>query len=1187
MFFKTLEIHGFKSFPDRTVIDFDRRITAVVGSNGNGKSNISDALRWVMGEQGAKTLRSEKMEDVIFHGTTERNPMGFAKVSLTLDNSDGFLDGQADEVVITRKLYRSGDSEYLINGDRVRLKDIQELLMGTGLGRDGYAIVGQGRVSEIVNAKTSQRREIFEEAAGVSKFLHKKQEAEKQLVSSEENIARQQDIVSELEARIPTLEKQVEKAKIFIELSEKQRRLEISTGIHNLSRLADSLNKISDERLLSSAEFDHTDKDIQKLESDSEEISLKRISLQSKIEDKRRGDSQKREELSAVKSEIAVCENDILHKNERILAIKEEIENRKRLEQENISQEENIVKEIAEKQAEISEASEKITAKEAELSSFTETLETENKEFQALDTEQSTLYMQEAECKISLAQAGEIAENVNNDIIRLKSEKQITDGKTDEYKELLVSEKSRISKLSELSDELTNKLSGYRRLFSASEEKLSETATRLDEVKRGHLQKSQRLQILQDVERNMEGYFQSVKQIIKASRSGRISGIHGIVGDILNVDVKYAAAVEIALGAALQNVVVENEETAKRCMKYLKDGNYGRATFLPLTSIKGSVYQFGQAEFEDGIEGIASELVAFDDKYDNIVKNLLGRTLVADNIDSAGFVAKKYGYKFRIVTLDGQVVNAGGSFTGGSLQKSAGIFSRKQELESLEREVESLSQGIDRLSGEHKSANEQFKKLSIETRGMEEELEAAERAKTASEAEAKRLSSLIEQLSSTLDSQSKLMENAVKKLEETGQKAAEISARLDEIRTKITANDEILSKFDESRADKEKQRQAFVDAISELKMNKISAEKDLESLENAKKQLEISKESIYNSSKAQQDAIVVLENEIKSVKSRIDELNNNCNLIENRISGAEDEIKEIISEMEADEKKLTEIRAEIRELNSVRESYSAKLARLEERQAAFQRDYDKTVSALWEKYELTVSEAKTLAEPVEDMVAAEAKLADYRRKISLLGNVNLAALEEYQEVSERYSFLSAQLEDVKKSKAELERLISDLTADIKKRFLDSFVEINRHFTEIFKQIFGGGTARLELCDPDNVLESGVEIYAAPPGKLIKNLMALSGGEQTMVAATIYFAVLRYRPAPFCMMDEVDAALDEANVLKYINYLKSYAGSTQLMVITHRRLTIEGCDVLYGVFMQEKGVSRLLRQEFSELQEDLN
>lgn len=1176
-----MEIHGFKSFADKTVLNFDRKMTAVVGSNGNGKSNISDALRWVMGEQGAKSLRGDKMEDVIFHGTQRRKPMGFAKVALTIDNSDRALNIDSDEVTICRKLYRSGESEYLINGGKTRLKDINDLFMGTGLGRDGYSVIGQGKVSEIVESSGTKRREVFEEAAGVSKFLARKKEAESDLKRAEDNLLRLRDIAAELESRLPVLEKQAEKAKKARQLTDREKQLDISLSVYELSSAEKAIGETDDKILLNRAECENLDRDIVKLEKEQEQQTELKLSLQAKLDELRNKGDKAKEEMADIKSETAVMENDIRHANEQIEQLKQSIEEQKRGKEKLLSDRQALLNEEKQKQeqyAALIKNSEELSQKLVGLDKRSSELD---EQYRKLDSEQGQLYFKRTQLELKSEQLSDSAEDAEKRRAELdNSDKEILASIT-EHKSTLKDINNALDNAREKKQETENKLVGYRKLFESRSQKLSAASETLDKLQKEYDQKRQRYDVLYGIDKSMAGFAASVKSVIAASQRGQIGGVCGTVADVLSMDKKYTVAIETALGGVLQNVIVNNEESAKRCIRFLKDNNLGRATFLPLTSVKGKTLDVDGLSYEEGFEGMASELVAYDQKYVGIVGSILGRTAIASDIDSASVIAKKYGYRFKIVTLDGQIVNAGGSFTGGSVKSDAGIIARKQELSAIEKDTAKLSDRIEKENDAIKPIKAEVAKMKIELEGYAEILAACEPEIARLSAQSDGEQMLIKELNARLDANADMRDRLDISDKDRQKELDKLTAELDELKKAIEKNADELSLKQSDLSDRENERKAIADKISELNIEAVNVNKDIEAVRIKTDAVDASIKSIDEGGTEQLARIDELNRDIERIRELILKRTDDAKRLSGAVEQSERDISQSLTQSNAAEARIAEINADIRELTAAKEKFGSELARQEERRRLADEQIDKLVSALWDKYEMTRSEAEQNYPPAEDVSAVRVDLAAVRKDIAALGSVNYSSIEELDEVRERYGVLSKQLSDVESSKRELEHLIENLTEDIKTRFTDSFNAINGHFGRLFSEIFAGGEARLKLSDPNDVLNSDIEIFAAPPGKVIKTLTSLSGGEKAMVALTIYLAILLHRPTPFCMLDEVDAALDEINVQKYATYLKRFSKNTQLMVITHRRGTIELCDVLYGVFMQEKGVSGLLKQELSD------
>ena len=1213
MRFKTLEIQGFKSFPDKTTLTFDSRTTAVVGSNGNGKSNISDALRWVMGEQGAKALRGAQMEDVIFHGTQTRKSMGYAKVTLTIDNADGLLNvdsavsdaveendmNPAREVIITRKLYRTGESEYLINGRKSRLKDVHTLFMGTGLGRDGYSIIGQGRIDEIVNSKPASRREIFEEAAGVSKFLFKKKGAERELERTQDNLLRLLDIENELKERLPKLEQQADKANKAFALKESERLLSVALSVRELDEIDKDNEQTLNAILLNQGEYEHFEREIAELENEVEVVGENKRELLAQTDSLRRKGETARDSVALANTEIAVMQGEIAHNDSRVESVREQIALSEKSGDEIASQIAALqlrTNGVEEEIATVEKASAAKTSSLADLDAQSADLDSEQakaaEEIAQLYTAKSAarIYVNRAEESIAdlreqLTQATAMVENQAVERTRLETSR-------DELKSELdatLTEKS----------ETENKLSGYSRLYESKAAKSDEAREVYEKLKNEQNQVKTRLDVLGEVESSMDGYYDGVKAVLQAVKGGRFGSgsVFGTVADVIKVKKQYSLAVETALDSALQHIIVSNESVAKRCIAFLKDAKAGRATFLPLNTIKGkSLNEI--FDDDDGFIGVGHEIIDYADEYSEIVKSLLGRTVFAEDIDAATVIAKKHGFKFKVVTLDGQVINAGGSFTGGSAKKSKGIISRKQEILELRVRMEELTGKTEPARIAHERLAAECAKMKLECEGMQESLVRLSGEELRLNAEHNGACEILASFAQHAAQSAQVMQTCEEKIASELTAIAEHNKDLSKVESDLAAKETLASEKGEQLKAVVNQRREIVDSVSELNMQKLAKLKDIENFAAQIAHLDKTREDAGKNREVYLSEIETLESKNAHLTSSIAAKHSEIEQINAQLGESKDEIADVSSKIEACEKRVTEINTDIREKIAHKEKFSNALATALERKTTLSAKAEEIKALLFDEYEMTYSEAVEFAQgqtQITDMKASKAELTTLRRKLDALGDVNYAAITEFREESSRYKDLSEQLADVRKAKRELEKLIDELTQDIRTRFLSAFGEISGHFSRIFAEIFGGGEARLELVNaPENaenadensgehanssdVLAAGVEIFAAPPGKLSKNLMALSGGEKALVAITLYFALLLYRPTPFCMLDEVDAALDEVNVVKYINYLKRYADSTQLMMITHRRPTIEGCDVLYGVFMQEKGVSRLLKQE---------
>lgn len=1178
MYLKSLEIQGFKSFPDKISLNFDKGLTAVVGPNGSGKSNIGDAVRWVLGEQSTKTLRGNKMEDIIFSGTVSRKAMGFACVTLNIDNSDKTIPECDNIISVTRKLYRSGESEYKINGKSVRLKDINELFMDTGLGRDGYSIIGQGRIAEIVSARSTERRSIFEEASGISKFRYKKEESEKKLSSAQENILRLTDIISELESRIEPLRQQSEKAEKFLELSAQQKKIEISVWVYRLKELKSKLESIQSQQMLKSAEFQNTENDI-KIQEEKIQKGYRSMQETNVESDKLRQKILEEEQYSSnIKSDIAVYENDIVHSQNTIKSIEEKNESGNILLEHVLSDIDTEEKKISEIKNVIETAESELEKLSAELDDAERKAVESGKLSEKNNSELNSYYKMKNEYLINtelFRNNMRSAENMQNELEESQEKSQQIFDEFEQKKNNISLELENILKSS---DEINNKISGTEKLYGSAKSRFEESKNELEKVLFECKSKKQRKKILEELENNMEGFSGSVKLILKASKQGRLSGVHGTVAQLIYTEPKYSVAVETVLGGAMQNIIVENEETAKRCIRFLKEEKGGRATFLPVTSVKGRKFSEQSALDDENLISVASGLIKCEDKYREIVESLLGNTAVAEDIDSASVLAKKYKYRFRTVTLDGQLINAGGSFTGGSVQRSAGIFTRKNELEKIESEILSLETKRQELSENSEKFRSQSEKFRSELNILNESLKNSESEIIRLETELKNISENRKNAEDVLkNSQSKREEN-ISKIQEYSESLVSVQKKLEDIETKILN----IEKSSESRQDEinilNKKRSEISEKISDLKIRRAELYKDFEIHKNELSRLCESENQIQNDLKKFSDDISNQQNIISEKNNLI--LQRKKQLADFKSNSGEyllkiESLKKVHDEQSI---QVRELQKGLKEINILKDKLLGEVTRLNERFDVTQRDFDNIVSQLLETYELTRSEAFKIADEIPDISDAQKKLSGLKNQIKALGNVNTGAVEEYKEVSERYKFLSSQLDDVKKAKLELENIIETLTDDMCRMFSESFKIINRNFKSIFRELFGGGSAELILTEPENVLESGIEISVAPPGKVIKNLISLSGGEQSFVAIAIYFAILKLKPSPFCILDEIDAALDESNVARYAQYLKNFTDTTQFVLVTHRRSAMEEANVLYGVTMQEDGISRLLKME---------
>ena len=1179
MVFKELEIQGFKSFPDKVKITFDAGVTGVVGPNGSGKSNLSDAVRWVLGETSSRQLRAAgKMEDVIFGGTRRRSAMGFASVRLTLDNTGHTLDVDADEVTIGRKYYRSGDSEYTINGQVCRLRDVYELLLDTGIGRDGYSVIGQGRIAEIVAAKSSERREIFEEACGIAKYRYRKTEAERRLAAAGENLERLRDILGELESRVGPLEKESAKAQKFLELSEQRKTLEVTLWTDSVHRARDTVRQQVRDYETAQADYERFDGEAKAAEQEAEEIRMQAQQLTIAVE-RLNGDIRSiTEQISGSDSRIAVLENDILRNEESIASLRSEIEAGEQdgAEADAALQRHRAV--AAKMEAEGEKLAAEIDALNAELEQLADASNASGARKDTLRAEITDLTAKRTEAQVAQAAAKAAEETARQ---RLPALEQAVQEGTDQWETARQDLTDTIryrEMLTENEKQLANVRSGLELKLKNRKAALDEADTAEQRLGRELDAARQRLSVLRELEKNMDGYQNSVKAVMRAAGARRLRGIIGPVSAILKVEPGCEVAVETALGAALQNIVVENEAAAKAAIALLRSDNAGRATFLPLDTVQPGVFR-GRLS---GTARLASSLVQADARYDNIVSNLLGRIIVVEDINEASRVARDNGFRSRVVTMDGQVINAGGSFTGGSVQRSAGLFTRKQEMEELRIRAAKLQK--DCLAAQEKTdqCKEQVDALQAELTATASEQITAANDRVRAEAEQKRLEAAAAQLETARNARRQEIDTLQAALADSRAKAEDAAKLQAELTAKIDRRTAEMSRIAEGDDSFLTRQNALAQDLSAKRLEQVTHQKDAELAYSQIAALEQRARDAAARRASLEESVAALAARSDACRAEIADIRQTRADSQTTIAQKEAEIREATQKRLARQQAETETLARARTAADSREEMSREMARLAERKAAAESEYDQTVAKLWDEYQLSVSQAEALCVEFDSLPALRAQVADLRGKIRALGSVNVSAIEEYKEVKARYDALVTQVTDVEESRNELSRMISKLSAQMREIFTDSFRAINENFGRVFAELFGGGEASLMLEDESDVLSSGIGIRVAPPGKVIKNLEALSGGEQALVAISIYFAILAVNPAPFCILDEIEAALDDANVVRFAQYLRRVSDKTQFIVITHRRGTMEAANVLYGVTMQEDGVSKLLKLDLEQV-----
>ena len=1184
---KALEMQGFKSFPDKTVFNFNHGMTAVVGPNGSGKSNIADAVRWVLGEQSTKNLRGSKMEDVIFGGTKIRKALGFAEVTLKLDNKDRTLNNcELDEVSVTRRYYRSGESDYMLNGANVRLRDVHELFMDTGLGRDGYSLVSQGRIADLISSKSGQRREMLEEASGISHYRYRRSDANKKLEQAEENLVRLRDILSELESRVGPLKSQSEKAQKFLVLAKEKKELEIGLWLHTIETSKDKLREQENKLSIAQAQYDTAEAELNRIEAETEEIFAKGQEITVRIDNIRQNATNFEEQAVQIDGQISVEKNTIAHNNQTIERIRRDMSDAS-------DSEKGLEKEIADTKAEIDGILAQIEKKRQELdAAAADIADTKNitgefaEKFAEISQKIAELTAKIADKRIEETTANSSIEEIQGRVTNIEGVLTTRNSYVVELEEKHNAAQRELDECNENAGEIMNAVSGYNLKVQSRSEKAEKLKAQIDARGLDILQKKDKIRMLDDMEKNMDGYSGAVKAVVREAKGGFLKGIHGPLSQLISVESRYAVAVETALGNAIQDIVTDSENDAKHAISLLKERKAGRATFLPLTSVTAK--PFTEKGLDDcfGFIDMADSLLDYDSKYDEIIKSLLGRTAVVDDLDSAIAMAKKYSYRFKIVTLDGQVVNAGGSMTGGSRGHNAGILSRGNEIDKLKAEVA-------KLTAEQDDDNEVYKKICIELSSAKADLDASQADLARIQEDIIRKESELALIDGKLDTANAALEE----LRREKHKAALRISDLEELRAKARSQaDELNKEMEEFR----KELESISNDRAELERKK----ENLAQLE-AKINLEIL--ALEKDAEARKEAVDLLYRRMASHEGRLDDLNGEIEVIMKANKEIEEKIAELIAQsedlhgrsrsakgdVEALIKERTEcdaksaaLRTEERNRSSEREKIVGELARLEERKVQMEKQLEDAVNKLFDEYQLTKSEAEALEIVIEDYAQASRTLHEIKGKIRALGSVNVGAIEEYQEVSQRYEFMKTQLEDIEKSRDELNRLIEELTGKMAEQFIERFDKINKYFGETFIELFGGGKAELVLENRLDVLECNIEIKVQPPGKNVQNIDLLSGGEKGLSAIALLFAILKVSPAPFCIFDEVEAALDDVNVARYAHYVRRMTANTQFILITHRRGTMEEADVLYGITMQEEGVSKMLELQTAEMAKKL-
>lgn len=1175
MILKSLELQGFKTFPDKTTLQFERGITSVVGPNGSGKSNISDAMRWVLGEQSVRTLRCSKMEDVIFNGTPQRKALGFAEVTLTIDNADRRLPFDNDTVAVTRRYYRSGESEYLINKNTVRLKDINELFMDTGLGRDGYSIIGQGKIDSIVAARSEDRREIFEEAAGISRYRYRKEESERRLNKAEENLVRLRDILSELEGRVEPLRLQAEKAEQFIALDKEKKGLEIGIWLETLDRSGRVLREHGEKISLAQAQHGELEEEIQSIAQRTEENLREVNQCTVGMEEARAQAAALDEQAVRAEGEASLLENDAAHNRENLRRLEGQVEEASRSGQ-------DVDQEISGKREEMAQKERQIQESRDRLLAFTQRLEELRQGADEATRQMEQAAVELAQYNASLAEQRIALSSTQTSVVEIRHRAGAVEESVRQAQERLASAQQEARELEELLQAAETAVSGRENAVKGYEMRLESRRRRAQQAKEAWdklvldgNEQLRRAKLLTDLERNLEGFSQSVKQVMKEAGRGMLSGVCGPVTQLLKTPREYAVALETALGASMQHIVVETEQDAKNAIRLLKQRDWGRATFLPLTTIRGNVYDPREIQQLPGFVGMANTLCSCEEKYGSIRDSLLGRVAVAEDLDSAAAIAKRTGYRLRVVSLDGQVVNAGGSLTGGSKGRSSGLLSRASEIQRIREKAADLQRQAEAAQQEYRQRQGELSSCEAELDAARGELSSAQEERIRITSERARVSRELEQLAETAAGLEKERNDSEGRLQELGEREKAVRAAISRLEGQVRQAETESQRLSGIREEQMSHCDEISQTIQEIRLGEFSAQKDWDALAAAVAGLEERKRDSAG-------AVLRLRQEMDALREKNTHLEQQRQAAlvraqeqKGQAEAKRQSLQSIAQQRSGLEREAQSLREREREVTAQRENVGRELARLQERSENLQKEYDAILSRMWEEYELTRREAEEVGERIEDLPTAQRRLAELKNKIKALGAVNVGAVVEYQEVSERYAFLKSQVDDVEKSKAELLELIQDLTKHMRQQFTERFAQINQNFGQIFRELFGGGAAELSFTDDSDVLTSGIEIKVHPPGKIVTHIESLSGGEKALVAISIYFAIMRVNPPPFCVLDEIEAALDDVNVARFAQYLRRMSRQSQFITITHRRGTMEGSDMLYGVTMQDQGISKLL------------
>ena len=1186
MYLKSLQLQGFKSFPDKTLIRFGDDITAIVGPNGSGKSNISDAILWVMGEQSSKTLRGAKMEDVIFGGTQKRSAVGFAEATLTLDNTDRALPYDADEVMVTRRFYRSGDSEFYINKQSARLRDIHELFMDTGLGREGYSNIGQGRIDEILSLKSADRREIFEEAAGISKYRHRKEETERKLAHTEDNLLRIGDKVSELELQLEPLKVQSEKAKKYLELKDELKGVEVAVWMDTLEKLSAAAKKAEEDYASASFVLQQAHDDLESLYRQAEEMGELLRSRDGELETVRVKANMLSATHQQLDGQMAVLQGNLDNNSQNMARIEEELQGDADRSGGIVTQIDQTRSRITQIEATLEETRRELDALQQQLTAMTANAQGMTKQFLELRGKESNLAADIAGRQADVRGLEESMVQTRNRMEQLSSDLSAGAARRHEAQTNLDQSRKQLRGAENDVTAASNTIAGYTLRLETRLKRRDELSQKLRELTQKLDSVTAKTRVFRAMERDFESYNKAVRMVMQEAQRGALRNVHGPISRLIRTEDSYTVAIEIAMGAAMQQIVVGNEADGKAAISYLKRTGGGRATFLPMSNIQGKSLQETGLENCRGFVGVASRLVSCEAQYRGIVDNLLARTVIVQDMDAAIAMSQKYRSRFKIVTLDGQVMNPGGSMTGGSVNKDAGILSRANELEKLTAQEKQLRQDYSVTEAELQEAQRQCDQVEFQMAAARDKLREAEDQVLRLQGQEKQyeilLNAILEAESSAQREKDVLQERDRSDRERYAAQQAKIqvySQQLTEVRDTLQQLEGSQSEAAEASAAITAQATQLKTAEAALEAERSTALAHIADLQNLRGAMEGDREKKLALMDAIRAESLRLEQELEKLRQQ--QLDNDADSAKMQVK-----MRQTMESRAAAEAAKTKAEREAQEKNKDILTMERACAMLENKKTTSAMEERQIIDKLWDSYGLTPGTAGEHRGQIENVAAGNRRSAELKRKIAALGTPNLGAIEEYARVNERYTYLAEQRDDVLTSKRELESIIRNITAEMTSIFVTEFTKIDHHFGIVFEEMFGGGKGQLILEDPQNPLTCGIEIRVQPPGKQVKTITLLSGGEKAFVATALYFAILKVRPTPFCLLDEIDAALDDRNVERFASYLRNLAKNTQFIVITHRRGTMEASDVLYGVTMQEQGVSKLLRLDLNQMEQYL-